>query len=419
MVYPTPGFIVRQTFLEFEEEGEVEEPAPLTRRERSYSDTELTVRQTSASQFGSEELRLYCEMRKADSPSDETALHAIHEKLSQMFFSVSAETDSIHEKVCQMSSALANETHAIHEEVSEIPPQEDAGSLDMDMAQTERSEPTSFSSSCDESLADTPLDQCTTLMLSGLPPEYTRLKIVQTLCQEGFVHMYDFVFVPMDLRTRTGNGFALVNFRSNSDACRALVHFDGFTRWSVEGSQACEASWSKFLQGTEALIERHRNSPIMHEAVPDVYKPAMYDSSGNEVAFPEPTKRIRMPRLRRKSNYHNNASLECAPSSHGSCGTTVAERNTISARQASGRERRQKAKVTSYIDDINNDAWFVDLVASRLHSQAMAYERVAPPLYCSKVDNALYGNPEMMGLGGYDPFAFGPAPGQLVWLMSN
>jgi hypothetical protein len=416
MVYPTPGFVVRQTFLEFEEEGEeVDEPAPLTRRPRSYSDTDLTVRKTSASQFGQEELRLYCEMRKEETPANEKALHAIHEKLSQFF----NRTDSIHEKVCQISLAFANEAKAIHEDVTETTLKEDAGSLDMDTRETERSEPTSFSSSCDdvcdESLPDRPLDQCTTLMLSGLPAEYTRVKLVQTLCQEGFVHMYDFAFVPMDLRTRTGNGFALVNFRSHSDACRALVHFDGFTRWSVESSQVCEASWSKFLQGTEALIERHRNSPIMHEAVPDVYKPAMYDSSGNEVAFPEPTKRIRMPRLRRKSKYQNDA----APSIHGNGGTTVAEKNNLSARQASGRERRKKANATPCSDDAQNDAWFVDLVASRLHSQAMTCERVAPPLYCSKVDNALYGIPDMMGLGGCDPYTFVPAPGQLVWLMSN
>lgn len=425
MVYPTPGFVVRSTFLEFEEEEQVEEPAPLTRRGRSYSDTDITVKKTPASQFGSEELKMYCEMRKAETPADEYELKAIHEKLSQMFFSASIGVDSAHEQVCQIALRLANETSVMRDEASQTeasqPALQDADmSYDMETTEPDQLEPTSFSSSCDE-MPETPIDQCTTVTLSNLPTEYSRHMLVQTLRKEGFARTYDFLFLPMDLRTRTGNGYALVNFHSHKDARKAIAHFEGFSRWSVASSQMCTAAWSKFIQGTDALIERHRNSPIMHEAVPEVYKPAMYDTTGNQVSFPEPTKRIRMPRLRRKAKHQNSAAESTAACHVHAGGASVADRSHGSARQAAGRERRKKANAApSWNRDVNNDAWFVDLVASRFSGQAMPCDRRAPGQYCSKVESAHYGTPpELMGLGGCEPYNFVPPPGQLVWLMSN
>jgi hypothetical protein len=45
-------------------------------------------------------------------------------------------------------------------------------------------------------------------------------------------------------------------------------------------------------------VERLRNSPVMHERVPEVYKPALF-VNGLAVSFPAPTRRIRAPRGRR------------------------------------------------------------------------------------------------------------------------
>jgi hypothetical protein len=45
----------------------------------------------------------------------------------------------------------------------------------------------------------------------------------------------------------------------------------------------------------------------MHHAVPDIYKPSLFDVSGRQLPFPEPTKRIRMPRLRRKTKDQSDA----------------------------------------------------------------------------------------------------------------
>merc|ERR1711916_258740 len=56
--------------------------------------------------------------------------------------------------------------------------------------------------------------------------------------------------------------------------------------------------------GVEDNIERYRNSPVMHEAVPAQYKPLLFDG-GVPVAFPAPTKSIRFPRLRNFNLSHS------------------------------------------------------------------------------------------------------------------
>jgi RNA recognition motif-containing protein len=160
-----------------------------------------------------------------------------------------------------------------------------------------------------------PLEQRTTVTLSNLPNDYTSVLLIETLADEGFQNTYDFVYLPMDLRTQTSNGYALVNFRLHEDASRVLAHFNGFKAWRVSSSMSCLPSWSQFIQGLPALIDRYRNSPIMHNAVPRIYKPSLFDTSGKPVQFPEPTKRIRMPRLRRKSketynDYDGDSSVE-------------------------------------------------------------------------------------------------------------
>jgi len=48
------------------------------------------------------------------------------------------------------------------------------------------------------------------------------------------------------------------------------------------------------MQGLAATIERYCNSPIMHQDVPDCYKPCMFQN-GTRVCFPLPTKPVSSP----------------------------------------------------------------------------------------------------------------------------
>jgi hypothetical protein len=135
----------------------------------------------------------------------------------------------------------------------------------------------------------------TTIMLRNLPSDFSRDSIADVLDQEGFKSKYDFVYMPMNFKTWAVFGYGFVNFVTPMDARQAKDYFQGFSWPGV--SKEIEVVWSDAQQGLEALVERFRSSPVMHDAVPDAVRPAVYQG-GVRDAFPPPTKPIKMPNMR-------------------------------------------------------------------------------------------------------------------------
>jgi hypothetical protein len=134
----------------------------------------------------------------------------------------------------------------------------------------------------------------TTVLLRRLPASFTRSDLLEVLDSEGFKDCYDFVYMPVDFVKWSSFGYAFINLASHEEALRMWQHFDGFTAWPSHGDakgRACEVAWSKPLQGLTALVERYRNSPVMHEDMPDYIKPVVF-SNGQKVEFPSPTEEI-------------------------------------------------------------------------------------------------------------------------------
>jgi hypothetical protein len=142
----------------------------------------------------------------------------------------------------------------------------------------------------------TEVDDRTTLMLRNLPKSYSRTNLLRILDEEGFQSTYCFIYVPTNFKSLSGFGYAFVAFHSHEDAERAKARFHGYD-WEVPGVQRCDVAWSGPVQGREQHVERYRNSPVMHESVPDEYKPAVFER-GQRMPFPAPTKVIRPPQLR-------------------------------------------------------------------------------------------------------------------------
>ncbi|CAK0891997.1 unnamed protein product, partial [Prorocentrum cordatum] len=141
----------------------------------------------------------------------------------------------------------------------------------------------------------------TTVLVRNLPPSYTRDLLLELLDSHGFSGLYDFVYVPFEFNSGTTFGFAFVNLTKPEHAARFRAVFEGFSSWQVHCDREMAVGWS-FAQGYEAHVDRYRNSPIMHDAMPDGCKPVVFES-GARAKFPLPTKRL--PLLRRQRRRPN------------------------------------------------------------------------------------------------------------------
>mmetsp|Transcript_19641 Transcript_19641/g.35730 ORF Transcript_19641/g.35730 Transcript_19641/m.35730 type:complete len:342 (-) Transcript_19641:46-1071(-) len=137
----------------------------------------------------------------------------------------------------------------------------------------------------------------TTVMMRNLPNNYTRTMLLELLDTQGFWGGYNMVYLPMDFSSAAGFGYAFINFVTSEGAEHFRDHFQGFSEWSVPSEKICDVMWSGVHQGLEAHIERYRNSPVMHQSVPDEFKPALF-VNGERVPFPSPSKPPRAPRIR-------------------------------------------------------------------------------------------------------------------------
>lgn len=137
----------------------------------------------------------------------------------------------------------------------------------------------------------------TTVMLRGLPERYARTMILQLLDAEGFFGRYNFLYLPVDFKRQKNLGYALVNLVSPAEALRFGRHFEGFSGWNVPCDSIGSVAWCSPQQGLQAHIERYRNSPVMHESVPEEWRP-LFLAHGVPISFPPPTTKIKAPRLK-------------------------------------------------------------------------------------------------------------------------
>jgi len=149
----------------------------------------------------------------------------------------------------------------------------------------------------DETECEIPEAERTTVMLRNLPNNYTRRMLVELLDSEGFAGKYDFLYLPIDFKSRACLGYAFINLLSPVVVPLFWKTFHGYSRWILPSKKISSVSWSGPHQGFEAHVSRYRNSPVMHDSVPDEYKPVIF-CNGTRMCFPPPTKSPRAPRAR-------------------------------------------------------------------------------------------------------------------------
>merc|ERR1740129_2591819 len=122
----------------------------------------------------------------------------------------------------------------------------------------------------------------------------THGKLLELLDSQGFAGRYDFAYLPVAFDTLVVMDFAFVNMATPEDAQSIHSHFEGFT-WGGSSSAACHVVWNDKQQGLPALKERYRNSPVMHDCVPDQFKPIII-MDGKRRAFPLPSQKVKAPK---------------------------------------------------------------------------------------------------------------------------
>merc|ERR1712228_942532 len=90
---------------------------------------------------------------------------------------------------------------------------------------------------------------------------------------KGFRDRYDFVYLPFNFDTMANLSHAFVNMLTPADAEHLWEEFNGFSDWAVSSDCTCSVAWNDKNQGLHSLVERYKNSPVMHENVPDHCKP--------------------------------------------------------------------------------------------------------------------------------------------------
>jgi len=138
-------------------------------------------------------------------------------------------------------------------------------------------------------------ERYTTLMLRNLPNDYNSAMLLRWVAAHGI--KFRFAYLPIDFRRECSLGYAFLDCETHEDALAAKEKLEGFCDWEVEGSsKVCHVCWGAAdFQGVDKNIERYRNSPVMHEDVPDRFKPMLFEQ-GERVPFSAPTRRIRKPR---------------------------------------------------------------------------------------------------------------------------
>jgi RNA recognition motif-containing protein len=131
--------------------------------------------------------------------------------------------------------------------------------------------------------------------VKNLPEGCTHDELRRILDDLGFGGLYNFVYVPFDFKKSIRFRYGFVNFEQHEQATKAMAVLDGFSGWAVSGEEGCEVEWSGAQQTLHALVERYRNSPVMHCSVPDAFKPLLFER-GMRITFPAPTLVVKPPK---------------------------------------------------------------------------------------------------------------------------
>lgn len=94
----------------------------------------------------------------------------------------------------------------------------------------------------------------TTGMLRNIPNKYMQDGLLEEIDAAGFAGMYDFFYLPMDVRNNANVGYAFINFFQPQDFDRFRQHFEGY-QFKRAGSKKIATVSPAIVQGLKANVQ--------------------------------------------------------------------------------------------------------------------------------------------------------------------
>lgn len=104
-------------------------------------------------------------------------------------------------------------------------------------------------------------EHTTTIMIRNIPNRFSQQALIKELNSLGLESRFDFVYIPIDIRTMANVGYAFVNFLESCDAQHCLDAMQGhkFQRQGGKASRAQSACVAN-VQGLEPNLENYKRA---------------------------------------------------------------------------------------------------------------------------------------------------------------
>lgn len=132
----------------------------------------------------------------------------------------------------------------------------------------------------------------TTVMLRNIPNKLA-FDDLKRFLDDTNRNTYDFLYLRFDFGNRCNVGYAFISFTEPKHVARFVKAREGmrWSQYSVNSEKVVDIKFAR-IQGRENLIQKFRNSPVMHQEA--AFRPRLYytvgQRAGTEEPFPAPAK---------------------------------------------------------------------------------------------------------------------------------
>mmetsp|Transcript_65707 Transcript_65707/g.129467 ORF Transcript_65707/g.129467 Transcript_65707/m.129467 type:complete len:153 (-) Transcript_65707:110-568(-) len=137
--------------------------------------------------------------------------------------------------------------------------------------------------------------ELTTIVVRNVPDSWEVQDLVSLLWWQGFSLDFNFAYVPLHISSEVALGYAVVNMANQAKAQQFMGQIQGMRVPNQE--KALVVEWCRKIQGLDGMVDRYRNSKVMHPNIADRQKPMVFHN-GMPIRFPGPNRNVNAPRLR-------------------------------------------------------------------------------------------------------------------------